>query len=519
MTSIHDKIVLIDCQTTGMHPKNGAIVQLGWCLYDSRSTEPPVIHKRILQLPNNAALPAKICKLLKMDITDLDNALSPEMALSELNTVIQSLGRHAYIIIHYAQFELSFLKSYFSAYLENSIFDYTTICTQKLGKRIFPNLPSYNLKALAGYFKLPKQPNNEVISHIEATLAIWLMIKNELLKNNISRFSELLPWMQDKHNFPKQTSYSYNIDSLERLKLPSEPGIYRMLSSDGRILYIGKATSLKDRVNSYFRGFKNRDKRKLEMLAQVWSIKTEICDTVLEAELLESDEIKRWNPPYNVVLKGESRDLIFYNNEFSTYSPIKTDAFRKGFFRPFNAIESLIDMHRCLLLNDIFELWGDTYTDEVFQQAWKCFCNRNAISLEAIYNAKPRQLLSIGCYLLRSFESQYGKYHFEKWWTAYKKNHPEVLDETIENLAEKIKRMFIRAADTKRKSRQLTVLLQSTIRIEATKKYLNIYNCKSDALPCRVDYKNKSMDISLYDKLSILLSAKKNKLISTHDSW
>ena len=49
MNDLNKKILILDCQTTGMHPKNGFIFQLGWCTYDSESLCPPLIHKRFLQ--------------------------------------------------------------------------------------------------------------------------------------------------------------------------------------------------------------------------------------------------------------------------------------------------------------------------------------------------------------------------------------------------------------------------------------------------------------------------------------
>ena len=75
-----------------------------------------------------------------------------------------------------------------------------------------------------------------------------------------------------------------------------------MLSQSGEVLYVGKATSLRSRVNSYFRGQKGPRPPQRDDRASLESDATP-CATPLEAALLESDEIKRLNPPYNVVLK------------------------------------------------------------------------------------------------------------------------------------------------------------------------------------------------------------------------
>ena len=95
------------------------------------------------------------------------------------------------------------------------------------------------------------------------------------------------------------------------LQYADRPGIYRMLRTSGDVLYVGKAASLHKRVNSYFRGQKNRDRFKLEMLAQVWDLRVSECNSALEAALLENDEIKRYDPPYNVVLKRGREDRLW----------------------------------------------------------------------------------------------------------------------------------------------------------------------------------------------------------------
>ena len=87
-----------------------------------------------------------------------------------------------------------------------------------------------------------------------------------------------------------------------RLSLPHAPGIYRMLRTDGSVLYVGKAASLHHRVNSYFRKQNGVPERLLEMLSQARAISFDVTPSPLEAALLEPDEIKRHRPPYNVAL-------------------------------------------------------------------------------------------------------------------------------------------------------------------------------------------------------------------------
>jgi DNA polymerase-3 subunit epsilon len=103
-----------------------------------------------------------------------------------------------------------------------------------------------------------------------------------------------------------------------RLSLPDAPGIYRMLRTDGSVLYVGKAASLHHRVNSHFRKQHGVPERSLEMLSQARAISFDVSPSPLEAALLEPDEIKRHQPPYNVALTIQDRALWFTSPDLST---------------------------------------------------------------------------------------------------------------------------------------------------------------------------------------------------------
>jgi len=88
---------------------------------------------------------------------------------------------------------------------------------------------------------------------------------------------------------------------LKKYKLPHNPGVYFFLKGKD-ILYIGKATSLGDRVKSYFGKdlINTRGPMILDMVVQTTKIKYEETDSVLEALILESNLIKKYQPKYNV---------------------------------------------------------------------------------------------------------------------------------------------------------------------------------------------------------------------------
>jgi len=90
-------------------------------------------------------------------------------------------------------------------------------------------------------------------------------------------------------------------EDLKKYELPDEPGIY--LFKKGReVLYVGKATSLRDRVRSYFASdlSETRGQRIAGMVERAGTLDWQATDSVLEALILEANEIKRRQPPYNV---------------------------------------------------------------------------------------------------------------------------------------------------------------------------------------------------------------------------
>ena len=86
--------------------------------------------------------------------------------------------------------------------------------------------------------------------------------------------------------------------------LPVRPGVYRMLDARGDVLYVGKARALKNRVTSYTQ-VPRLTKRLQRMVAQTRSMQIVTTHTEAEALLLEAQLIKRYRPPYNVLLRDD----------------------------------------------------------------------------------------------------------------------------------------------------------------------------------------------------------------------
>lgn len=100
--------------------------------------------------------------------------------------------------------------------------------------------------------------------------------------------------------------------------LPQRPGVYRMLDAEGRVLYVGKARSLKARVTSYFRA-SGLTAKTIALVNRISDIQITVTNSETEALLLEQSLIKSERPPYNVVLRDDKSYPYIYLTDHTDY--------------------------------------------------------------------------------------------------------------------------------------------------------------------------------------------------------
>ncbi len=88
--------------------------------------------------------------------------------------------------------------------------------------------------------------------------------------------------------------------------LPTRPGCYLMKNADGKVIYVGKAINLRNRVRSYFHSSQTHP-RTLKLVRNIADIEWIVVDSELEALILEMNLIKKYKPHYNVRLKDDKR--------------------------------------------------------------------------------------------------------------------------------------------------------------------------------------------------------------------
>lgn len=138
------------------------------------------------------------------------------------------------------------------------------------------------------------------------------------------------------------------MDIQNQLKnLPKSPGVYKFLDKEGKILYIGKATSLKNRAGSYFS--RPLDDRLQAMVGQISKIEYEKTDSVIEALIAEANLIKKHQPKYNI---KEKDDKSFIN------IVITREKWPKIFIERKKNLESMADKVHKVEKSKLYKIYG-----------------------------------------------------------------------------------------------------------------------------------------------------------------
>ncbi|RKX96665.1 MAG: excinuclease ABC subunit C [Spirochaetes bacterium] len=150
----------------------------------------------------------------------------------------------------------------------------------------------------------------------------------------------------------------YNAELLEKVKrLPSKPGVYLMKGKDGKIIYIGKAKNLKNRVSSYFQTANQYNEKVRALISKIETFDIVLTDNEIEALMLENNLIKKHRPYYNIELKDNERYpyIKITNERFPRIikTRIKKDD-KSYYFGPFPSVKSINNTIRTI--TDIFPL-------------------------------------------------------------------------------------------------------------------------------------------------------------------
>jgi DNA polymerase III subunit epsilon len=309
----HVEVLVVDCQATAAAPR-GHLLEIGWARV-LRATITQT-HASLIALPDGEQIPPAVGRITGISEHMLRDAVQGDLAWRDLSEQAAALSQQpAPTVIHFARFEQPFLRT-----LAAGVCPLDIVCTREIARRLLPTLPRCSLRAVAGYFGRTVGTLRRSAEHVEATAFAWQELVRLLEQEDVLTWGALKDWLARPVTPTRSRPRVWPMPRDVRLSLPHAPGIYRMLRTDGSVLYVGKAASLHHRVNSYFRKQNGVTERSLEMLSQARAISFDVTPSRLEAALLEPDEIKRNRPPYNVALTIQDRALWFTSLDLSAGS-------------------------------------------------------------------------------------------------------------------------------------------------------------------------------------------------------
>lgn len=319
------EVLIVDCQATAAGGR-GHLMEIGWATAPTAGTPAgtaagaaagtaTAIHDArtfLIKLPEGERVPMAVARITGISEPMLREGVE---AADAWRALVDRAGRLAQqpapTIVHFARFERPFLH----ALAGDQPPPLDIVCTHEIAQRLLPDLPRRGLRALTGYFGRDLGALRRSAEHVEATAFVWRELVRLLEAQGVTTWDALRDWLATP-GAPairpgQQRRRVWPMPRDVRLAVPDAPGLYRLQRTDGSVLYVGKASSLRSRVNSYFRKQRGVPDRLLEMLSQARTLTCEVTESTLEAALLEPDEIKRHCPPYNVALMNEERHIWF----------------------------------------------------------------------------------------------------------------------------------------------------------------------------------------------------------------
>lgn len=304
------KFLAVDCQTTGATPSLGALLELGWVVGTAR--EAPAPEACWVRQPEGGHITRVVRQLTGVRDADLAAGIEPAEAWRRLRAAAGSVAAERVpTVIHFARFELEFLRELHGRFGDGEPFPLEVVCIHAVAERLFPDLPRRGLRPLTGYLGRAVDIPNRSGCHVEATAFVWRRLLPELEARGVHDWEALRAFVAARR--PPRGRRAFPLPREQRRALPDRPGVYRFLREGGDVLYVGKATSLRKRVAGHFSASAGRRAREvaLEMLTQARDLSFVETPSALEASLLEADEIKRLDPPYNVHLREGDRRMSF----------------------------------------------------------------------------------------------------------------------------------------------------------------------------------------------------------------
>ena len=283
---------IVDIETTGGHALAHGITEIAIYVHNGKE----VTHHYKTLINPEQKIPLYITAL-----TGISNAMVASAPVFEekAQEIYDILDGNVFIA-HNVNFDFSFVKHH----LQHSGFELNVkkLCTVRLGRKVFPGLPSYSLGNLCRHLDIPIEDRHRADGDAKATVKLF----ETLLEHGAAtHIDAMLKKTSSEQWLPM------HLEKKEIQQLPSLPGVYYFHNAKGKVIYVGKAINIRKRVSSHFT-HNDAARKRQHFLRHVHKITHTVCANELQALVLESTEIKRLWPKYNDSQKQPAQKYGLY---------------------------------------------------------------------------------------------------------------------------------------------------------------------------------------------------------------
>jgi len=268
---------IVDIETAGGKPQQGGITEIAVLIHDgTRVTD----HFHSLVNPERH-IPAFITGLTGID----DAMVADAPRFADIAEELFNRLREYIFVAHNVNFDYSFLRTHFEAC--GMDFQPAKLCTVRWARQVFIGMKSYSLGRLCEQLDIPITDRHRAMGDAKATAILLERLLNADKEQKWKKLCKL----GRRHYLPEHLS------DVDFHRLPDATGVYYFKDAKGKVLYVGKAKSIKARVRSHFTGMQAQEKQALHQ--QIHHIDYELLGNEFIAHLYELVEIKRHFPVFN----------------------------------------------------------------------------------------------------------------------------------------------------------------------------------------------------------------------------
>lgn len=237
------------------------------------------------------------------------------------------------------------------------------LCLRLLTRKLIPSLNQKSLDDVSLFFKLPTVDTPNTEKEVGALVNIFARCREMIESQKIGTVEALLEFQYPAVKVVDFSKYAF--DKAFLWSIPQKPGVYKMKDKSGKIIYVGKAKNLKDRVGSYFWNTTNCLQKVADLLNTVYTLEYEITGSELAAMLLEFQLIKQYRPLFNQQIEVHERAARYGSlKNFILILPSTVENCLELFF-----VREGQPLQRYDLLRDAVDLSGvEEILDEMFDQ-------------------------------------------------------------------------------------------------------------------------------------------------------